>query len=129
MGIRYLVLLLSTVLLLNACASGTPRPTVDERLLAMGLERGEGNQRIPRYRINGWTAIDDYNLVITAGVNDRYLVTLRSPCFNLNNVFAIGFTTPTGGLDRFESIIVRQPGRGREYCPISDIVGLRQPGD
>jgi hypothetical protein len=124
----YLLSLLLTLSLV-ACTSTVDRPSVEESLLEMGLELGEGNLRIPSYRINGWRSLDDYNLIITAGVNDRYLVRLRSPCFNLRGAFFIGFTTPTGRLDRFENIIVRGPGRGRETCGIADIVQLQPVGD
>ena len=121
------VLLLT--LFLTACTSSSVQPTIDERLQAMGLERGEGNQSIPRYRINGWSSLDDRHLVITAGVNDRYLIELQFPCLNLNNSFSIGFTTPTGRLDRFEDIIVRHPGMGRDRCAIQDIIELHPVGE
>jgi hypothetical protein len=109
---------------LAACAGSTDRTSIEERLLDRDLELGEGNQRIPRYRVNSWSSIDDEYLIVTAGVRDQYLVQLRTPCFNLSSAFSIGFTTPMNQLDRFARIVVRGPGRGREYCDIQDIIRL-----
>ncbi|MFM1897057.1 MAG: hypothetical protein RLZZ385_2131 [Pseudomonadota bacterium] len=124
-----LVLTAIAITWLAGCASDGERPSLEQRLAEMGYEQGEGNARIPSYRVNGWTSVDDRNLIITAGVNDKYLVKLFTPCFNLPSAFYIGFTTPTGRLDRFESIIVRSPGIGREVCRIEDIVRLYPVGD
>ncbi|MBL4821275.1 MAG: hypothetical protein JKY98_09865 [Gammaproteobacteria bacterium] len=124
MGImRYLFILLVTVTLITCTSTGV-RKSVAERLLEKGLELGESNSRIPRYRVNGWSSLDDRNLIITAGVNDKYLVRFHTDCFGLTSAFYIGFTTPTTGLDRFSRIIVRGPGRRKELCNIEDIVRL-----
>ena len=114
--------------LMVACASQTDRPDLEQILARMGYEQGENNARIPGYQVNGWSSVDDSNLIITAGVNDKYLVKLFSPCFDLGSAFYVGFTTPTGRLDRFESILVRSPGRGLERCRIDDIVRLYPVG-
>lgn len=115
---------LALALLLAGCASSGEPPEIRQRLLDMGLEAGENNSRIPSYRINGWQSLDDTNLIVTAGVNDRYLVRLSMPCFGLQGAFFIGFTTPAFGLDRFDSVVVRGPGGRRELCPIDDIIRL-----
>lgn len=120
----YALLGLWISLLLTACVSDYQALSLEERLFEMGYELGEGNNRIPRYKINGWSVVDDSNLIIISGVNDRYLISLNFPCFNLRSAFLIGITTPTGRLDRFESIVVRGPGRNRERCNIDDIVRL-----
>ena len=109
---------------LTACASDYERPDISERLLDMGLEIGEPNSRIPRFRVNGWTSIDENYLIITAGVNDRYLVELATPCQGLTGAFYVGFSTPSFGLDRFDNIIVRGIDRRPETCRIRDITRL-----
>jgi len=86
------------ILIFTTCSSAVEQPSVNQRLTAMGLQLGEGNMRIPGYRINDWTRVDDRKLVITSGVNDKYLVRLHATCINLDSAFSIGFTTPTGGL-------------------------------
>lgn len=124
MKILTLVCSLVVMLGLAACNNTAERPTVNQRLVAMGLQMGEGNLSIPSYRINGWNAVDDMNLVVTAGVNDSYLVRLRSPCIELRAAFRIGFSTPMNRLDRFGGIIVRGPGRTRDVCRIQNIYRL-----
>ena len=113
-------------LLVVACATPGEPVNVQERLMEMGYRMGGGDQRLPSYRINGWTRIDDRNLVIRAGVRDRYLVELTGPCLGLNSAFRIGFTTPgrLSRVDRFEDILVRSPGIGVERCPIRNIYSL-----
>ncbi len=111
-------------LLFTGCAGDYERPDIRDQLLDRGLEMGEANARIPRYRVNGWSSIDENYLIITAGVNDRYLIELSTPCQGLTGAFSIGFTTPNFGLDRFDRIVVRGIDRRREVCSIQDIVRL-----
>ncbi len=93
----------------------------------MGLQRAiGGTASIPRYRINGWRAIDDENIVVTAGVNDRYLVVLQSPCFDIENAFSIAFRTPTSRVDRFDRIIYRSNITGVQTCRIRNIYPLER---
>jgi len=115
---------LALTLILASCASDYQRPEIRERLLDMGLEMGETNSRIPRYRVNGWTSIDEHYLIVTAGVNDKYLVELSTPCLGLTGAFFVGFSTPDFGVDRFDNIIVRGIDQRREICPIQDITRL-----
>ena len=128
---KHLPFVIVVTLLLASCATADnrTRPNLEQRLLEMGLQLGESNSHIPRYRINGWSAIDDLNLIITAGVNDKYLIRLSSPCLGLEGSFFIGFTTPMTRLGRFDRIVVRSIERGREYCRIQDIVHLEKSAD
>ncbi len=128
MKTSFLFSLLVTIIF-TSCSNTSARPSLDQRLTDMGLQLGEGNSRIPRYRVNGWTEVDDRNLIISAGVKDKYLVQLSAPCLGLDGAFNIGFTTPTGRLDRFDNIIVRSLGIGREICSIQDIFQLQAIDD
>ena len=112
------------IILLASCATDTQRPDIRERLLEMNFEMGESNSRIPSHRVNGWTSIDENYLIVTSGVNDKYLIELFSPCFGLTSAFYIGFTTPNFGINRFDNLIVRGIDRRRETCPIRDITRL-----
>jgi hypothetical protein len=118
------LLMLLPMLMLAACVANEPRGNLDSVLIEMGLQTGTANSRLPRYRVNAWRAIDNRSLIVNAGVNDKYLIQLRSSCFNLRSAFYIGFITPDFGLDRFDSIVVRGPGRRIERCSILDIVRL-----
>lgn len=116
-------------LTLTACASTGERASVNERLAVMGLQRaGQDSAAIPRYRINGWTYLDDENIVITAGVNDRYLLELQRGCFDLRNSFSIAFQTATSRVDRFGRIVYRSRIAGRQTCRILNIVALNRMG-
>ena len=120
-----ILLALSVILFLNSCSGTTELRSLEQQLIDRGLQVGDGNSRIPRHRVNGWSSIDDYNLIVSVGVNDKYLIQLIRPCLGLNSTFTIGFTTPNGGrLDRFENIIVRDPIIGREVCGIKNIFRL-----
>ena len=65
------------IMALVACASNSEQSPLDERLADMGYLINAADQRIPRYRVNGWTRVDDRNLIISSGVHDHYLVELR----------------------------------------------------
>ena len=118
------VLRLVTLALLGAvlasCASNAELPSIEERMADRGYLIGPGDQRIPRYRINSWSAVDDNYVVVRSGVRDEYLIELLGPCIELDGAFVVGFTTPTTRVDKFADLIVTGPGR-RERCSISDI--------
>ncbi|MEX0617913.1 MAG: DUF6491 family protein [Pseudohongiellaceae bacterium] len=117
--------LVMAALFLGACAGTEGRGDVDQVLEAEGLERGGQITSIRNYQVNGWSAINAENLIITTGVNNDYLVELMSPCLGLQGATTIGFTSTAGNLDRFEDIVVQSPGIGTERCPIETITELR----
>lgn len=122
--------LISLTLVLSACSGTSTRPSVNDELQAMGLQRAmNATATIPRYRINGWRAIDDDNIVVTAGVNNRYLVELQPGCFDLANAFSIGFRTPMNRVDRFDRIIYRSSIAGVQSCTIRNITALERIGN
>lgn len=113
---------------LTACAA-SERASVEERLADMGLQRaGQDSAAIPRYRINGWSYIDEEHIVVTARVNDRYLLELQRGCFDLRNSFSIAFQTATSRVDRFGRIVYRSRIAGTQTCRILDIVALNRMG-
>jgi len=117
------------VLSLTACAASSERASVEERLAELGLQRaGQDSAAIPRYRINGWTYLNDEHIVITAGVNDRYLLELQRGCFDLRSSFSIAFQTATSRVDRFGRIVYRSRIAGTQTCRILNIVELSRVG-
>lgn len=102
---------------------GTPK-TVEEILAEQGFQRGESITRIVNYRINGWRHVDEFNLIVEAGLNDYNLIALLDPCPGLDSAIFIGYTTTAGSLDRFDRIVVEGPGRYREFCRIQNIYRL-----
>ena len=121
-----LKVVISTAILsvLAACASNTERLTVDQMLQDKGLVKGESVDRISRFRVNGWETLDDQNLIIKAGVNDEYLITLRTFCLNLEDAFSIGVSNRFSSVDRFDHIIVRRSNTSPERCQIDEIFAL-----
>lgn len=114
-------LLVITCILLAACASNFEKLSVDQILYEKGLVKGESVDRISQFRINGWQALNEQNLILNAGVNDKYLITLRSFCLNLDHTFSIGVTSRMSSVEKFDQIIVHEMGGGREYCNIDEI--------
>ncbi|MBT8062122.1 MAG: hypothetical protein HKO64_00265 [Xanthomonadales bacterium] len=116
--------------LLGACAS---QPSTDLSLepstkmtLADKLREkrfvieGPAN-RISNFRLSGWNYVDDYHVILTAGVRDHYLVTLRSYCYNLDGAFRIGFTSTIGSLTTSDVLLVESPGGRADRCTIRSI--------
>ena len=118
------MLLVGACTLLVACASNADRPTVEQILQEKGLVKGESVDRVYQFRINGWQALDEQNLILEAGVKDQYLITLRSFCLNLEHAFSIGVTSRMSSVAKFDQIIVQEAGGGREYCNIDEIYKL-----
>ena len=94
-----------------------------------GLARTEQVQRVPNFRISGWQELDDRNLILRAGVRDRYLVTLLTTCQGLAFATGIGLQTATNSLGASDSILVRGTLDRVERCPIKEIWALEElPG-
>lgn len=99
-------LTLSTALLAG-CASD-PAIAAAERqreqqlfveLTTLGLRTSEPARRLPRHRIHGWQAVDDRNVILLLGVDERVLVRLASSCGDLDRAVALRFRTDALGTD------------------------------
>ena len=126
---RFLMITVTAVLL-AACAS---QPSTDLSLKPSGqmtladklkaknyVIEGPAN-RISNFRLSGWNYVDDYHVILTAGVKNHYLVTLRSYCYNLDGAFRIGFTNTIGSLTTSDSLLVEGPGGRADRCAIRSI--------
>ena len=108
------ILALSLTALLFACASSTPTPapTPPAQLAQdQGYELGKPIDRIMNYRLDSWNYINPQAVIIHAGGNRDYLVTLRDRCHELMNTEVLA-TTSTGSAMRakFDAIIVSLAG-------------------
>jgi hypothetical protein len=115
------------LVLLTACA--TPQPDPERwkvRLAELGFVVAEPVQRIRNFRVNGWVDLDRSHVILEAGVNERYLVTLRTPCDGVRNAVALGFSTTAGSVTRFDQLRVRGPGNSLETCWIESIHRLER---
>jgi hypothetical protein len=98
-------------LLLAACAATSEEPlTLEARLAGLGYVLGEPVKRIQNWNLNGWSYVDDRNFIMNSGVRDKYLVSLRSPSFDLRSAVNIAFSTTVGSLTDKDRVIVRTAG-------------------
>ena len=107
---------------LVACSTGPAEPeSLADKLEARNYIFGEPVDRISNHRINGWNYIDRRNVIISAGVSDKYLLVLRRDCFNLQSANTLAFTSSAGSLTNFDRLIVSGPGNSVDRCFIQDI--------
>ena len=118
--------IITTLLFAAAACSTVEEPPIDEQLAELGYVISAGNERIPNIRIRGWSEINDRNLIVSAGMQDKYLIELRSNCINLQGAFSVAFSSNNrvARIDKFESLYVRGPGRRVERCNIRNIYRL-----
>lgn len=110
-----------------ACAANPAQPqTLEEKLAEKGYQMGEQVRRIQNYRLNGWSYVDRKHVIMNAGVSDHYLVSLRSPCIDLQSAIDIGFTTTIGSLTKNDKLIVRAPGNFNDTCMIDSLQALKK---
>jgi len=120
-----LVALAAVAFALAACAARTGEPTsLADKLATRNYLLGEEVDGIRNYRINGWSHLDDYNVIINAGVRDEYLVALRNRCPELRSATHLAFSTTTGSLTEFDKLMVTEPGGMVMHCYISGIYKL-----
>jgi hypothetical protein len=115
---RWLALVTCTVAA-AACAVAPKEPvSVDERLAGRGYRVAERVDRITNFRLNGWTYLDERHVILAAGVRDRYLVTLKSTCYDLGHAMDIAYTTTVGSLTDTDRLIVEGGGAFNNECLI-----------
>jgi hypothetical protein len=121
------LILTSTIMAagLSACASGqSAQLSLHEKLQARNLVLAEPVNRVKYMRINGWSELDDRHVILSAGASDRYLLTLRNVCRDLDSSMNIGFSSTVGNLTTADKLIVKGPGGFVDYCYISTITRL-----
>lgn len=116
---------LLVLLALTACVANTaPTVPLAQKLQDQGYRVGAEVKRVSNFRLNGWSEVDDRHIMMTSGVSQRYLVSLRSRCFNLAGAQTIAYTTTVGSLTVSDSILVKDFSRIAERCPIQSIFQL-----
>ncbi len=104
--------LVTTILaaaLLTACASN--RPKLDYTDYA-----GEPVKSFYMNNFDGWSAVSKDQLVVWAGLNKAYLLSISGYCPDLQFANTIAVTSTANTVDRFEKVIV-----GRDRCLIREI--------
>jgi hypothetical protein len=113
------VILLLAMLAIGACSSMKHREP-DEQVLARYMDNA--GPPIDRFsylgRFDSWRALARDKVVVWTGINDAYLLTVDSPCHNLQFTSSIGLTNSTGTVTRgFDSVTVGT----EERCRINEI--------
>ena len=118
-------ILFMLLLSIAGCATSTQSniQTAAEIAAEKGYTLGEEVQRINNYRVSGWNYASDRALIITGSPNEKYLLTLNTPCYELRTTQVIGYTTTVNNvLARFDSVIVKSnSGVALQKCPIDRI--------
>jgi hypothetical protein len=119
----------AAALLLAACAGrpdGPERLNLEQELAERYYVMGTPVDRIRNYRLNGWNYVDNYHVIMQAGVREHYLVTLRSHCPDLSTATSIAFTTTVGSLTTSDALLVHGPGQLLDRCYIRHIDRLER---
>lgn len=126
---RFSKLTLALLLLvcgLEACG-GTPdgELSLDQQLAKKKYTLGKTVDRVHDYSISGWNSVDDRHVIIHTSPTRSYLVTLRSPCRNLDTAETLAFSTTVGNLTRHDKLLVRSSSMGyTEQCFIDTLQEL-----
>jgi hypothetical protein len=99
---------LSAAALLAGCASG-PKLNYTEYA-------GEPVKSFYMSDFDGWSAVSRDQLVVHAGMNKSYLLTVTGYCPDLEFANAIAVTSTANTVDKFEKVLV-----GRDRCLINEI--------
>ena len=104
--------LLAALLVLGGCAAQDT-----------GNSASDGNVCISVRAINGFSPLSDREVLVTAGVNDRYLFTVIGVCSGLRSANRIAVTDATSRIcnDGFGRIAFRDFGLGRQVCRVGEI--------
>ena len=114
---------------LAACGSTSTAPPVsDEEAINAVLDRlevdcGEVVDNVDDFRINGWQEVNERNLIVEAGVNSYYLLSLSSFCPELNFATRIAMDIRGFRLTRGDTVLVTS-NRMVTRCQIDEITEL-----
>lgn len=102
--------------LLVACASDREEPLkIEQKLVRHGYAMKEPVSNT-RGKVLSWAYIDHSHLIINTSDKNWYLLTLKSPSFELSSATNIGFTTHFNNLTDQDKVIVSTPsGVSRRY--------------
>jgi hypothetical protein len=68
-------------------------------------------------RVSGWNSVARDKIVVWTGINDAYLITVATPCSNLEFANRIGFSSHTSTISTLDFVMLGH----NERCPITEI--------
>jgi len=113
---RYLIIGLAATLALTGCANTIARLKGADADLDYANYAGEPIGSFAMTSLDGWTVVEDKQLVVRTAFNKAYLLKLAGFCPDLKFAMAIGVSSFAGQVDKFEKVIV-----GKDHCLISEI--------
>jgi hypothetical protein len=142
MNMQKILLTIVAALVLAACsgapavvgsrAGGAPEGEahLSKRLDELGYSDKTEIKRLSNYRLNGWSYVDKYHVIINSGPSKNHLIQFKRACYDLRHADTIGFKTSMGSVARGDRMIVRSMGDNVGDCWIDAIYQLtRKPKD
>jgi hypothetical protein len=119
---KQLILLVLTALLATGCAGG-PRRNADEDAIAYLDYAGAPIRGFTSFRLQSWQPLSRNRLVLWAGVNQAYLLTVWDSCPDLLFAQSIHVSSTGSQITTFDHVNV-----GRDRCQINQIrpINVRQ---
>jgi hypothetical protein len=119
---KRLILLMLAASLAVGCAAGLRRNTADEAAAYLDYA-GDPVRSFTSFRLQSWQPLSRNQLILWAGVNEAYLVTVWDSCRDLEFAQSIRVSSTGSQISTFDHVIV-----GRDRCPISQIrpIDVRQ---
>jgi hypothetical protein len=113
---RVLTSLCCAALLITGC-TGLPRRPEGALLNEYLPFAGPPIDSFHFFRLDSWTVVGRYQLVIWATPFEAYLLTVQSPCEQLAFTQHVAVTSTLHTISHFESVLLRD----HERCPIQEI--------
>lgn len=119
---KQFILLMLAASLVVGCAGGLRRNTTDEAAAYLDYA-GDPVRSFTSFRLQSWQSLSRNQLILWAGVNEAYLVTVWDSCRDLEFAQSIRVSSTGSQISTFDHVIV-----GRDRCPISQIrpIDVRQ---
>jgi hypothetical protein len=124
-----IISLLVLVFVFTACSSQRPESIpIEEQLSEKGYRIEQQVTQVRDYRINGWSYVDRFNVIIYFGPSTHYLITLRRPCDGLRSAGGLAVSATNRNLTDKDQLMFRPTPAIVEYCSISKIYLLEKTG-
>ena len=119
---RIIIFQLALVFVFTACSNQPPESIpIEEQLSNKGYRIDQQVNRVDNYRLNGWSSVDRFNVIINVGTSTHYLITFRPACDGLGGVGGLAFSTTDGDLTDRDQLVIRPTANVNQYCPIHEI--------
>lgn len=119
---RIIISQLAFVFVFTACSNQPPVSIpIEEQLSKKGYRIDQQVNRVTNYRLNGWSRVDRFSVIINVGTSTNFLITFRPACDGLGGVGGLAFSTTHGDLTDRDQLVIRPNVNVNQYCPIHEI--------